>query len=40
MSDDYSETLDQNDDDANDTNQQIDVSPDTDQNGNYNLESN
>lgn len=40
MSDDDSKTLDQNDDsNANDINQQIDETPDSDKNGNYNLKN-
>lgn len=40
MSDDDSKTLDQNNDrNANNRNQQIDETPDSDQNGNYNLKN-
>jgi len=40
MSDDDSKTLDQNDDsNTNDINQQIDETPDSDQNGNYYLKN-
>jgi len=40
MSDDDSKTLDQNDDNnANYINQQIDETPDSDKNGNYNLKT-